>query len=115
MNRLIVHMREDFIQAELNTVRVDSREWQPSRGDRPSSVQAANYRDITCLLDVTCKTVANMIKAKTYEEVRRTFNIQNWLHARGRGTEICNENVWVEDRFSRFAYFSQYTMYRFSP
>lgn len=33
--------------------------------------------DIKGLLDVTCKTVANMIKGKTPEEIRRTFNIKN--------------------------------------
>jgi S-phase kinase-associated protein 1 len=39
--------------------------------------QAANYLDIKGLLDVTCKTVANMIKGKVPEEIRRTFNIKN--------------------------------------
>jgi S-phase kinase-associated protein 1 len=28
-------------------------------------------------LDVGCKTVANMIKGKTAEEIRKTFNITN--------------------------------------
>ncbi len=40
-------------------------------------IQAANYLDIKGLLDVTCKTVANMIKGKSPEEIRRTFNIKN--------------------------------------
>ena len=38
---------------------------------------AANYLDINGLLDVTCKTVANMIKGKTPEKIRKTFNIKN--------------------------------------
>lgn len=40
-------------------------------------LQAANYLDIKGLLDVTCKTVANMIKGKSPEEIRKTFNIKN--------------------------------------
>ena len=42
-----------------------------------SYLQAANYLDIKGLLDVTCKTVANMIKGKSPEEIRKTFNIKN--------------------------------------
>lgn len=49
--------------------------------------QAANYLNIKSLLDLTCQTVADMIKGKTPEEIRKTFNIKNGLHSRrgGRG------------------------------
>merc|ERR1712167_392452 len=40
-------------------------------------ILAANYMDIKSLLDLTCAKVASMIKGKTPEEIRKTFNIVN--------------------------------------
>uniref|UniRef100_M8C1M2 SKP1-like protein n=1 Tax=Aegilops tauschii TaxID=37682 RepID=M8C1M2_AEGTA len=40
-------------------------------------ILAANYLDIKGLLDLTCQIVADMIKGKTSEEIRKTFNIKN--------------------------------------
>ncbi|MBA0612844.1 hypothetical protein Godav_013393 [Gossypium davidsonii] len=40
-------------------------------------ILAANCLKIESLLDLTCQTIANMIKAKRPEEIRTTFNIKN--------------------------------------
>ena len=39
-------------------------------------ILAANYMDIKSLLDLTCAKVASMIKGKTPEEIRKTFNVR---------------------------------------
>ena len=39
-------------------------------------ILAANYLDIQGLLDLCCKTVANMIKGKTPEQIRDHFGIE---------------------------------------
>ncbi|XP_026437828.1 SKP1-like protein 1B [Papaver somniferum] len=43
-------------------------------------ILAANYLNIKSLLDLTCQTLADMIKGKTPKEIRKTFNIKNELH-----------------------------------
>ncbi len=60
-------------------------------------ILAANYLNIQCMLDVTCKTVANMIKGKTPEEIRKTFNIVNDFTPEEEEA-IKKENEWCEDR-----------------
>ncbi|CAF1447123.1 unnamed protein product [Adineta ricciae] len=42
-------------------------------------IMASNYLGMIKLLDMACKTIADMIKDKTPEEVRQTFNIPNDL------------------------------------
>lgn len=60
-------------------------------------ILAANYLDIKSLLDLTCKTVANMIKAKSPEEIRKTFNIKNDFTPEEE-EQVRKENEWCEER-----------------
>eukprot|EP00270_Netrium_digitus_P015881 TRINITY_DN561_c1_g1_i4.p1 TRINITY_DN561_c1_g1~~TRINITY_DN561_c1_g1_i4.p1 ORF type:complete len:147 (-),score=29.84 TRINITY_DN561_c1_g1_i4:417-857(-) len=56
-------------------------------------ILAANYLNIKGLLDLTCKTVAEMIKGKTQEEIRQTFNVKDDFTPEEE-EEIRRENLW---------------------
>ncbi|CAL1275136.1 unnamed protein product [Larinioides sclopetarius] len=56
-------------------------------------IVAANYLDIKGLLDITCKTVANMMKGKTTKEIREMLNIKNDL-AHAEEQQLRKENEW---------------------
>ena len=60
-------------------------------------ILAAHYLDIKGLLDVTCKTVANMIKGKTPKEIRKTFNIKDEFTAEEE-EKVRKENEWYEEK-----------------
>lgn len=59
-------------------------------------ILAVNYLDNKVLLDLLCLTIANMIKGKTPEEIRQTFNIKNDFTPEEE-EEIRKENEWCED------------------
>lgn len=59
-------------------------------------ILAANYMDIKPLLDLTCATVASMIKGKTPEEIRATFNITNDFTPEEEA-QVREENKWCEE------------------
>ena len=59
-------------------------------------ILAANYMDIKPLLDLTCATVASMIKGKTPEEIRKTFNIISDFSPEEEA-QVREENRWIED------------------
>ncbi|CAN1226654.1 SKP1-like protein 1A [Linum perenne] len=62
-------------------------------------ILAANYLNIKDLLDLTCQTVADMIKAdmikgKSPEEIRKIFNIKNDFTPEEE-EEVRRENQWA--------------------
>lgn len=60
-------------------------------------ILAANYLNIKPLLDAGCKVVAEMIRGRSPEEIRRTFNIVNDFTPEEEAA-IKRENEWAEDR-----------------
>ncbi|KAF8758304.1 ubiquitin ligase [Rhizoctonia solani] len=82
------HRAEPLPTAETDNNADDPRKRQVSElanGTRSSSS------------DVGCKTVANMIKGKTPEEIRKLFNIVNDFTPEEEA-QIKKENEWAEDR-----------------
>ena len=59
-------------------------------------ILAANFMDIKPPLDLTCATVASMIKGKTPEEIRKTFNITNDFTPEEEAV-VREENKWCEE------------------
>uniref|UniRef100_A0A914DYI2 Skp1-related protein n=1 Tax=Acrobeloides nanus TaxID=290746 RepID=A0A914DYI2_9BILA len=59
-------------------------------------ILAANYLDVKGLLDVACKAVANMIKGKSPEDIRRTFNIKNDFSPEDEEL-LRNEDAWIDE------------------
>eukprot|EP00760_Papus_ankaliazontas_P032039 PhM_4_TR5591/c0_g1_i2/m.86106/K03094/SKP1, CBF3D; S-phase kinase-associated protein 1 len=59
-------------------------------------IMAANFLNIKDLLDLTCATVASMIKGKTPEQIRALFNIENDFTPEEE-EKIREENRWCEE------------------
>lgn len=58
-------------------------------------IYASNFIDFRLLLDVLSKTVANMIKNKSVDEIRSTFNIVNDFTSQEE-EQLRQENAWIE-------------------
>jgi len=59
-------------------------------------ILAANYMDVKALLDLCCAKVASMMKGKTAEAIRKTFNIVNDFTPEEEEAIIA-ENKWAEE------------------
>lgn len=96
--------KDDEPQEELDTLERcsdDIPSWdvefmKMDQGSLFELILAANYLDIKGLLDVSCKTVANMMKGKSPSEIRAKFNIVNdFTPAEERA--LARENDWSEE------------------
>ena len=58
-------------------------------------ILASNYLDNKKLLDTCCTAVANMIKGKTPDEIRKVFNIEKDF-TEEEEQAILKENEWIE-------------------
>ena len=81
---------------------VDISEWDQDflnvdQGILFELILAANYLDIKGLLDVTCKSVANMIKGKSPEQIRQHFKIKNDFTPEEE-EQVRKENEWSQDK-----------------
>jgi S-phase kinase-associated protein 1 len=59
-------------------------------------ILAANYLELKPLLDLTCRTVADMIRGKTPEQIRQTFNIKNDFTPEEEA-QVIKDNEWCEE------------------
>nr|GEX87553.1 SKP1-like protein 1B [Tanacetum cinerariifolium] len=80
-------VEEDLKSFDTNFVKVDE-------GTLFDLIMAANYLNIKSLLNLTCQAVADMIKGKTPEEIRKTFNIKNDFTPEEE-KEVRRENAWA--------------------
>ncbi|XP_022845505.1 SKP1-like protein 1A [Olea europaea var. sylvestris] len=80
---------EDLKKFDAEFVKVDQR-------TLVNLIMASNYLNIKSLLDLTCQTMADMIKGKTPEEIRKIFGIKNDFTPEEE-EQIRKENAWAFD------------------
>jgi S-phase kinase-associated protein 1 len=60
-------------------------------------ILASNYLDIRSLLNATCRTVTDMIRGKTPEEIRKSFNNKNDFTPEEED-RLSKENEWCDEQ-----------------
>lgn len=98
------YYKDDLINTEYEEINKNSdvNEWYKNFFDLDQDmlfdiILAANYLDIKQLLTTGCKIVANMIKGKSAEEIRKTFNITNDF-TQQEEAKIKKENEWAKEK-----------------
>lgn len=81
---------DDVIGFDLDVMKVD-------QATLFEVILLANEYRVGKLLDLACKTVANMIKGKGPDEIRKTFNIRNDFTPEEE-EQVRRENEWCEER-----------------
>ena len=59
-------------------------------------ILAANFLDLKPMLDVTCKAVAEMIKGKTPEDIKKIFGVEGDFTQEEK-TQVLLDNPWLQD------------------
>jgi S-phase kinase-associated protein 1 len=88
------HVDADGKPSEDDLENWDAEFEKVNRGTLFELILAANYLEIKSLLDLTCQTVADMMKGKTPEEIRETFNIENDFTPQEE-EDVRRENQWA--------------------
>lgn len=87
-------------KAELRTDDICEWDLEFCKVDQPTLFElilAANYLDIKELLELCCKTLANLVKGKTPDEIRKTFNIKNDFTPEEEA-QVKKEHEWIEEK-----------------
>ncbi|KAG0515492.1 hypothetical protein BDA96_10G283500 [Sorghum bicolor] len=80
--------------AEEDLERFDREFMHVDLGTLYSLTTASSYLKIEGLLNLTCKTIADMIKGKTPEQIRKMFGMTNELTTEEED-EVRRENTWA--------------------
>jgi S-phase kinase-associated protein 1 len=59
-------------------------------------ILAANFLDLKPMLNITCKAVAEMIKGRTPEDIKKIFGVEGDFTQEEKD-KVINENHWLED------------------